>query len=145
MNFSRRFEFLVKSIYSSAIPSTSVGDDRGVIHTTAGEIWATFGGFDRLTNLVLAAHRFRLGASISAVSGFSVRITSLGHHPENPVEHHPGLGDLVASCYKMGGRKSDAELLQDASRILLQLTNVPGVPEEWRLEGIRLFDEIRSR
>lgn len=143
MDFKTRVDSFRRFLYQDSIPSMAVGDDRAVVHASAGEIWSTFGNFDRLTKLVLATHRFRLGASISAESGFDVRVTSLGHHSENPVEHHPGLGDLVASCYKLGGRKSDAALLSEACQIIELLLH--SGDSDCRKEAIRIVEEIQSR
>lgn len=145
-DFRKRFDSLIKILYPVSQPEMAVGEDRASIHASVGEIWTTFGDFDRITKMVLAAHRFRLGASISADSGFSVRITSLGFHPDNSVEHHPGLGDLVSACYRMGGRKSDAELLAEARTVIeSMLFAVDGGEVAARQAALQFLEEVKSR
>lgn len=144
--FKRRFESLITMLYPISLPEMAVGEDRASIRASAGEIWATFGDFDRITRVVLAAHRFRLGVSVSADSGFTVRITSLRFSPNNQIEHHPGLGDLVTACYRMGGRKSDAELLAEARTIIeSMLFAVDGGEVAARQAALQFLEEVKSR
>ncbi len=142
-DFKRRFESLITALYPISPPGMAVGEDRASIRASAGEIWATFGNFDRLTRLVLSSHRFRLGASISSDSGFTLRITSLGYHPDNQTEHHPGLGDLVAAAYRMGGKQSDAELLAQSREIIDSLLLAPGVDPDQRERASRFLQESK--
>lgn len=116
-SFRIRFEALMKALYpSDHRPVTRVTDDSANWLVDDSEIWGTCGAYDRLTRLVLSAHRLRLSIALTArrdEAGFRV-IVSAREISVDPLHHHPGLGDLADACYTMGGRTSPVELLERA-------------------------------
>lgn len=87
------------------------------------EIWGTCGAYDRLTRMVLGAHRLRLAVALTArrgEPGFRVVVSPRWIAPDDAVRHHPGLGDLADACYMMGGRTSPIRLLEQARPLIAE-------------------------
>lgn len=108
------------------------GDRRPVAHISESsaswlvddsEIWGTCGAYDRLTRMVLAAHRLRVAIALTArrdEAGFRV-VVSAREISADPLCHHPGLGDLADTCYAMGGRVSPVQLLEQARPLIAEV------------------------
>lgn len=114
--FRRRFNALLQALYpGDRRPVVNVREDSATWIVDDSEVWGTCGSYDRLTRLVLAAHRLRLAVSFTArreEAGFRVHVSPRDIVPQDPTNHHPGLGDLADSCYAMGGRTSPVRLLE---------------------------------
>ena len=103
-------------------PQIRIESDRAYWMVDPGEIWGTAGNHDKITRLVLAAHRFRIQAFLRPQDDKTkITLEDRGFAPLDPLEHHPGLADLVVRAYQLGGRRSDAELLIQACGIINSL------------------------
>lgn len=122
--FRRRFEALLQALYpGDRRPVVNVRDDSATWLVDDSEIWGTCGAYDRLTRLVLAAHRLRLAVTFTACrdeDGFRVHVSPRDIAPQDATNHHPGLGDLADSCYAMGGRPSPVRLLERARPLVAE-------------------------
>lgn len=114
--FRFRFQALLGMIYSSDRQPVAIVTDESASWTVdTSEIWGTCGEYNRLTRLVLAAHRFRLYVALIALRGepgFRVTVTPRDIVPHDANQHHPGLGDLAGTCYTMGGKESPVAKLE---------------------------------
>src|ERR1035437_3582907 len=101
--FQPRAQRVFDSVYAGSNPPPArFCSDRAGWLISHGEIWQTNPTFDRLTRLVLACHHQRIGATIRhRDEGIQVSLVQLDHAPDNPILHHPGLSDLVASAYSI--------------------------------------------
>ncbi|MEK7392680.1 MAG: hypothetical protein AAB214_08955 [Fibrobacterota bacterium] len=120
--FRARFQSLLGLIYSSdRLPNPVVTDESASWMVDTAEIWGTCGEYNRLTRLVLAAHRLRLYVALIALRGepgFRVTVTPREIAPYDANQHHPGLGDLADTCYTMGGKESPVSRLERARQII---------------------------
>lgn len=118
--FRPRVDALLKAIYSyDRRPTIRITDTEAVWNSGDAEMWSTSGEPSRLTQLVLNAHLQRLQVTFTALrneAGFRIVVTSKGHAPNDSGSHHPGLSDLIAACYSLGGRPSDLDDLVDLLR-----------------------------
>lgn len=107
--FRPRLDTLLRGLYAyDRMPTAQIkGDDSSASWTCDGsDMWSTSGEFDRLTKLVLLSHALRLQVTITAfrdAAGFRVIVEPRGHAP-GTLDHHPGLSDIVATCYAMGNK-----------------------------------------
>ena len=122
-SFRDRFQTFSKLInLTDRRPDPTATDTSAVWKVDDSEIWATSGTFNRLTRVVLAAHRLRLDVSLIALRGepgFRVIVTDKEIAPQDPDRHHPGLGDLAESCFSMAGKTSPLSLLDQARPLVL--------------------------
>ena len=121
--FRERFQAFCKLInLADRRPEPSATDVSAVWTVDHSEIWSTSGDFNRLTRIVLAAHRLRLDVSLIALRGepgFRVVVTDKEIAPQDPDRHHPGLGDLAEACYTLAGKTSPLSLLDQARPLVL--------------------------
>lgn len=125
--FRSRFETLMRALYPESRPVCEVEESLARWIVDDSEIWGTVGPYDRLTRLVLLAHRLRLAVTFTSrrgEPGFRVHVDSRWDVPSDPTEHHPGLKDLASTCYSMAGRtdplSTASGLLRDARPILAE-------------------------
>jgi hypothetical protein len=109
-----RVERLLKALYTGdQRPNPSITDTSATWKPDAGEMWSTSDQRQRLTTLVLAAHKERIQVSLIAdrnEPGFRVLLVRKGFAPSEPSIHHPGLSDLASQCYAAAGRQSDDQV-----------------------------------
>lgn len=111
--FRSRIETMLTALYPTGRPIVAINPDAASWHVDQAEIWGTCGAYNRLTKLVLLAHRLRINVGITAsrdVPGFHVTAVAREIAPENPATHHPGLGDLADACYSLAGKASPVEV-----------------------------------
>lgn len=146
--FRSRFEALMKTLYpGDRRPVARVSDDSASWLVDDSEIWGTCGAYDRLTRMVMAAHRLRVAIALTArrgEAGFQV-VVSAREISADPLRHHPGLGDLADVCYEMGGRISPVHLLEQARPLIAEVLMGYETGENVVAEGIvRNIDSLLS-
>lgn len=110
--FRRRIETMLNELYPMGRPVVDIRLDAASWTVDDSEIWGTCGAYNRLTKLVLLAHRLRIHIALSArrdSCGFHVTAISREIAPTDPAAHHPGLGDLAESCYALAGKASPVQ------------------------------------
>lgn len=109
-----RVERLLKALYAGdQRPNAIYSDTSATWHPDMGESWSTCGHRDRLTQLVLTAHKERIQVSLVPdrdAPGFRVVVVSKGFAPSDPTIHHPGLSDLASQCYSAAGRQPEHQV-----------------------------------
>lgn len=109
-----RVERLLKTLYTGdQRPIPSINETSATWKPDMGEMWSTCDQRQRLTALVLGAHKERIQASLVAdrnEPGFRVVLIRKGFAPSDPSIHHPGLSDLASLCYATAGRQSDDQV-----------------------------------
>lgn len=130
--FRPRVERLLKALYTGdQRPNPSITDTSATWHPDMGETWSSCGPKDRLTQLVLAAHKERIQVSLVPdrdAPGFRVVVVSKGFAPNDPTIHHPGLSDLATQCYAVAGRQPEHQV-QIAQLVRLLRRAAPLVSE----------------
>ena len=122
--FRPRLETLIKGLYSGdRLPIVQIkGDDSSASWIFDGsELMATSGEYNRLTKIVLLAHRLRLQVTFTALRneyGCRIVVEPRLHAPFDPIQHHPGLSDLVEACYTLGGRPSELQEMANTFRTI---------------------------
>ena len=115
---TRLHKFLTAWVSPEPAPIPEIRNGNAIIHCPSGKLLATHDP-DRLTRLVLLAHRHRLYVQIQLLDGMALKgnefrllISPRTYAPGTP-DHHPGLSDLIASAYSMAGTKPESiELIE---------------------------------
>lgn len=149
--FRPRLESLLKALYSyDRRPVVKVTDTDASWNSGDAELWSTSGEYNRLARLVLNAHLLRIQVTFTALRnepGFRIVAVSKGHDPHSPESHHPGLSELIASCYTLGGRPSDLEDLVDLLRRVAPLVHHAGnsADDDGTQKLLQRFDDTLNR
>lgn len=126
-----RVEKLLSLCYESTNrPIANIQDDLAFWMVSPGEIWGT-GDSDRITRFVLGCHAYRLqGYFRPQDDKIRVSVELRGYAPDFPLEHHPGLSDLVARAYQFGGKSADSDLLARAREVIREILFTDGADDE---------------
>ena len=147
--FRDRAEQLFAFCYEGAYaPQIRIESDRAYWLVDPGEVWGTAGNHDKITRLVLAAHRFRIQVFLRPQDDKTkITLEDRGFAPGDPLEHHPGLADLVVRAYHLGGRRSDAELLAQTCTMIEDLLHNDESPNmgAYRIKWNTLSNEVKKR